>query len=354
METDRMSKPRAGSAHAAPGDPGARSRPDSRTLVRRIAAALTAVALGAGLALVGVAAPASAHHNTITAAAVCDDASGTFDITWTVENSETVSETITSTSNPSLVAKNTRLGSHESKTFVQSDVPAGTYELKLGAKWDNGNTQSNVGTVEVKAAACDDESVKKITFCHATGSSSNPYEKLTTSVNAFFQAGHDTHQDKRDIYPAFSYVKQGKTYDVAAQGDQSLLQYEDCVKPPTKVEVPTATFSDACGVDNYVLTYDAALEGVTWTKVVEGGTLTLTATVKAGYVFADGKSVAEVKAELREQNADIAKRLVDRTGWSHGRVNGELNRLAGLASVGGATNAQLRSRLKQGEKWLKT
>ncbi|HEX3087689.1 MAG TPA: hypothetical protein VHQ23_03475, partial [Ilumatobacteraceae bacterium] len=74
----------------------------------------------------------------------------------------------------------------------------------------------------------------------------------------------------------------------------------------------------------------------------------------AGYVFADGKSVAEVKAELREQNADIAKHLVDRTGWSHGRVNGELNRLAGLASVGGATNAQLRSRLKQGEKWLKT
>jgi hypothetical protein len=70
-------------------------------------------------------------------------------------------------------------------------------------------------------------------------------------------------------------------------------------------------------------------------------------------VFTDGKSVAEVKAELREQNADIAKRLVDRTGWSHGRVNGELNRLAGLASVGGATNAQLRSRLRAGETWLR-
>ncbi len=73
----------------------------------------------------------------------------------------------------------------------------------------------------------------------------------------------------------------------------------------------------------------------------------------AGYVFTDGKSVAEVKADLREQNAEIAKRLVDRTGWSHGRVNGELNRLAGLASVGSATNAQLRSRLRQAERWLK-
>ncbi|MFZ9630023.1 MAG: DEAD/DEAH box helicase, partial [Ilumatobacteraceae bacterium] len=73
----------------------------------------------------------------------------------------------------------------------------------------------------------------------------------------------------------------------------------------------------------------------------------------AGYVLTEGKSVAERKQELRERNMDIARRLVDLTGWSHGRVQSELNRLAGITSVGAATNEQLERRARHGEAWLR-
>jgi superfamily II DNA or RNA helicase len=72
----------------------------------------------------------------------------------------------------------------------------------------------------------------------------------------------------------------------------------------------------------------------------------------AGWVFAGVRSVGEHKAELRDRNADIALRLVDRTGWSHSRVHAELNRLAGITSVGAATNEQLERRIRHGEQWL--
>lgn len=55
-----------------------------------------------------------------------------------------------------------------------------------------------------------EDPVKKVTFCHATASESNPYVRISTSVSAFFMAGHDTHQDFEDIVPPFSYVKQGQ------------------------------------------------------------------------------------------------------------------------------------------------
>ena len=57
----------------------------------------------------------------------------------------------------------------------------------------------------------DDTDSKKVEFCHATGSESNPFVLLDTSVNAFYQAGHDTHQNGRDIVPPFSYKKKGQT-----------------------------------------------------------------------------------------------------------------------------------------------
>jgi hypothetical protein len=40
----------------------------------------------------------------------------------------------------------------------------------------------------------------KITICHATGSQTNPYVKITISFNAV--AAHKRHQDGRDIIPA--------------------------------------------------------------------------------------------------------------------------------------------------------
>ncbi len=73
----------------------------------------------------------------------------------------------------------------------------------------------------------------------------------------------------------------------------------------------------------------------------------------AGFMLPGSKSIGERKEELRQQNSEIAKRLVDNTGWSHARVQAELNRLSGITSVGAATNDQLERRLRHGETWLR-
>jgi hypothetical protein len=59
----------------------------------------------------------------------------------------------------------------------------------------------------------------------------------------------------------------------------------------------------------------------------------------------------ERKARLRNANADVARRLVHKTGWSHAQVNAELNRLAGVRRVTEATLEQLERRLRQAEHW---
>jgi len=64
-------------------------------------------------------------------------------------------------------------------------------------------------------------------------------------------------------------------------------------------------------------------------------------------------SVAEQKDDLRTRNADVAKRLVDMTGWTHPRVQGEMNRLAGVTKVSTATVEQLERRLRYSESWLR-
>ena len=71
-----------------------------------------------------------------------------------------------------------------------------------------------------------------------------------------------------------------------------------------------------------------------------------------GLVLWSNRSVGERKEELRQKNMDVAKRLVDLTGFSHGRVQSELNRLAGIRSVGNATNSELERRLRRAEEWL--
>ncbi|MEO6651733.1 MAG: DEAD/DEAH box helicase family protein [Ilumatobacteraceae bacterium] len=74
---------------------------------------------------------------------------------------------------------------------------------------------------------------------------------------------------------------------------------------------------------------------------------------EAGLVPWGALSVAEQKDDLRTRNADLAKRLVDMTGWGHARVQGELNKLAGVSKVATATIDQLERRLRYGDSWLR-
>jgi len=71
----------------------------------------------------------------------------------------------------------------------------------------------------------------------------------------------------------------------------------------------------------------------------------------AGLVPTGSLSVAERKDDLRTRNAHVAKRLVDITGWSHAKVQGEMNRLAGVTRVATATTEQLERRLRYAESW---
>ncbi len=73
----------------------------------------------------------------------------------------------------------------------------------------------------------------------------------------------------------------------------------------------------------------------------------------AGLVSWSKLSVAEKKDDLRTRNADVAKRLVDLTGWGHARIQGEMNRLAGVSKVSTATVDQLERRLRYSESWLR-
>ncbi|MDQ0895602.1 hypothetical protein [Agromyces ramosus] len=301
-----MSKPRAASAPAAHGDTGARKRSTSPTLFRRAAAAITALVLGAGLALVGLAAPASAHTGDLKASAVCNTATGEYDVTYTLK--------LTNVPNNKTGTTKWRVGDTDF-----DGTPTSAANLDRGPISTNGNATIELGTEHLAGdtqgygpwvyayttwpgsdkgsdgrlttalegdCAQTGPVVKKIEFCHATGSETHPYERIETAVEAFFSAGHDAHQNNGDIYPAFSYLKHGKVIHVPAQGDQSLLQYEDCVKPLVKIPVEgEPTFSDACGPDNEVPNLPGDTEKIDWNTVEASGVITVTATAKPGYAF---------------------------------------------------------------------
>ena len=72
-----------------------------------------------------------------------------------------------------------------------------------------------------------------------------------------------------------------------------------------------------------------------------------------GLVGETGLSQREERERLREANADLARALVDRTGWTHAKVNAELNRLAGVQKISQASVDQLQRRVRYGESWLR-
>jgi len=101
----------------------------------------------------------------------------------------------------------------------------------------------------------DDGDTKFVTFCHATGQD-DKFVPLTTSVNVFYQAGHDTHQDGRDKVPPFTRVKNGETINfpgmnwdatAAAFLKNGCAAVEETVptNPPTTPAVPEVPVTPA-------------------------------------------------------------------------------------------------------------
>ncbi|WP_235825360.1 InlB B-repeat-containing protein [Agromyces badenianii] len=230
-----MSKPGTAPAHAT-GDARTRVRWSSSSPFRRIAAILTSLALGAGLALVGVAAPASAHTGDLKATVECDTASGLYNVTYTLK---------------------------------LSNVSSG-----------------NTGTTKWRVGRTSFEGTPK----NANGMDRGP---ITTTGNKTIVLGTDTLPGATKgngpwVYAYTSWAdKFGKGSDGRIEGLTG-----NCAKTPTKLPVPASPVKqDLCGTASDRIVPPAPTSGVEWTITpVVNGTATATATTKPGYEFIDGKT----------------------------------------------------------------
>ena len=155
--------------------------------------------------------------------------------------------------------------------------------------------------VALMVTATPANAAQKVTFCHSTGSESDPWIELTTSVNAFY-VGHVLKQHTSDIYPAVSFQKGGQTINVSAQGDQSVLD-NNCgaeePPPPGDVEISVdIEFTDpSCANANtasYIVTGDNEDVLVEQSAAPAPGVMvTVTATPKEGFFFDGAENYSE-------------------------------------------------------------
>lgn len=173
--------------------------------------------------------------------------------------------------------------------------------------WDNPNYTYNVSGASVP---CDNGEVKKVAFCHATASVTNPYTYNDTSVNAFFNAGHHEHQNYEDIVPPFTYVKQGKTIEFEglnwnAQGQAIFAN--DCEVPVTQEAVFSVTTDPATCEVGEKLVY-ATSQNVVVSGTADGtygeGDYEVTADAVAGAEFDNGKKSLTLQGTLAGKLSD--------------------------------------------------
>jgi hypothetical protein len=277
---------------------------------RKIGAAITAAAL-VGMGVIGLASSASAHTGDLNATAVCNSDTGKYEVTYTLTISNTSLNGSTKWSVGSTTFAHTPTSNSDLPGTVQgTKTSSGSGTITLGtisvdgsstkAPWayafttwsDNFTKGSDGGDIALAGTCGDNDTTKKVDVCHATGSNSNPYTKINISVSAFFQAGHIDHAG--DIYEAFDYVKHGTTHHVDAKGDTSLLKYDDCVKPVTKVVPSNPIVKDKCGTENDHYGLPDNTDSITYTRSGLDIVATITAddttwgTLPAGWVKTDG------------------------------------------------------------------
>lgn len=115
------------------------------TTLTKTLSGLAAVA-AAGVTVVGLASPASAHHPEVSGEAVCNQETGKFDLTWTIGNSERDKVMTFTTDRPAVDGGTVEKGGSVTRT---EEVAAGTHRLVVDAEWPNGVTDSR--DVEVHA-----------------------------------------------------------------------------------------------------------------------------------------------------------------------------------------------------------
>lgn len=122
-------------------------------MFKKFLAVASALLIAGGLALVAVAAPASAHHTDLTATAACNTGGG-WDITWSVMNSENFEGKVTASNNAAvpvgtvLPANPNYYDADKTKsiptTYVQHVTTNAAVNLAITVSWfKNGSTPTN-------------------------------------------------------------------------------------------------------------------------------------------------------------------------------------------------------------------
>lgn len=119
--------------------------------IKRIAAGLGTVALIAAGAVIGFAAPASAHTASLTGSAECGD-DGSATITWSLTNDWDLFATITDSTLAGDLRANQTLGAHATKTATQVVAPPAAGAIvaaNVSVKWSDGVTATYQNQVTI-------------------------------------------------------------------------------------------------------------------------------------------------------------------------------------------------------------
>lgn len=173
-------------------------------MFKKLLAALATAGLALGMIAV-TAAPASAHHNTINPVITCTD-TYQYKVDWSVTNSETLTETITESSDKKLVPVGTTLGNKETKVFTEYFSAPVDKTLQLKAKWSNNNTAENEAKIKKRDFPTCAPNHVPVTLCHATppDTAAQGWESITVDDDAIVKSAHNEQHDY-DIIPAFDY-----------------------------------------------------------------------------------------------------------------------------------------------------
>lgn len=173
-----------------------------------------------------------------------------------------------------------------------SDTPADSEEAEVV---EQGQPAALV--VEPLAVA---DPVAKVTFCHSTDSETNPFVRVTTSVSAFFNAGHNTHQQLRDVVPPFTYVKHGVTISFPGMnwtGDAGGFLDNGCeAVVPLVATADVSIVAPSCTEGELLILGDTTGTNASWGAYVDlvgpEALYTVVSTADVGYAFAAGPGVS--------------------------------------------------------------